>query len=525
MPPFKTGVPKFSLPKASAWLPAIAAFLCLSLFAMAAMLLVAVGSDPKSGPSPVVTSVSGQGFQGLRRLLTAQGHVTATNRFEDGGGQKDDKTSGKDQVTRGDIEVITFDAYNPYADMLRQMQQSSSASSSSGEGVSSSSAAASSSSASESAASEEAAPAEDNGSVPDKRRADHILYKPLGRAVIIVLPKWRTAPAQKNPRWGADAGLVPASGIAERLTFLSPMDETGGKDKKDKAFGDGASLEAQYKAAETALDNHAPDAVAKLRVVAEAGYPQAQYRLGDLYSGAGKYLPEDPAQERLWMQKAADNGVTDAMYELGNDFYNGYGGPQDRPLAAQWYRAAAERGVVDCQFNLAFMYENGNGVPKDLAEAYKWYRIAANSGDTEAGGDAKAIGDKLNPADRDRAEREAVDFVPVGQAVSQATYDTDDKQITYDPTTGGRAGGIRRAAESWAHLRPAIDPRPEPGARAAWPERRTSHLAPHRHRRAAATESARLCRVRSGPAQQPDPGRPAKGGQRAGDHRQDVARR
>lgn len=423
MPPFKTGVPKFSLPKASAWLPAIAAFLCLSLFAMAAMLLVAVGSDPKSGPSPVVTSVSGQGFQGLRRLLMADGHMTATNRFEDGDGK-----SGRDQVTRGDVEIITFDAYNPYADLLRQMQQSGSSASSS----SSSEEGASSSSASESAASEEAAPAEDNGPVPDKRRADHILYKPLGRTVIIVLPKWRTAPAQKNPRWGADAGLVPASGIAERLTFLSPMDETGGKAKKGKAAPAVASLETQYNAAEDALDAHALDAVAKLRAVAEAGYPQAQYRLGYLYSGTGKYLPEDPAQERLWMQKAADNGVTDAMYELGNDFYNGYGGPQDRPLAAQWYRAAAERGVVDCQFNLAFMYENGNGVPKDLVEAYKWYRIASNSGDQEAGGDAKAIGDKLPPVDRDRAERAALDFVPVGQAASQATYDTDDTQITYD---------------------------------------------------------------------------------------------
>ncbi len=426
---------KLSLPKASAWLPAIAAFLCLSLFAMAALLLVSVGSDPKSGPAPVVTSVSAQGFQGLRRLLTAEGHVTATNRFEDG-----DNKSGRDQITRGDVEIITFEAYNPYADLLRQMEQSRSSASSSSSSGEEEGASNSSASASESA-DEQAAPAENNGPVPDKRRADHILYQPLGKAVIIVLPKWRTAPARTNPRWGADAGLVPASGIGERLSFLSPMAKSGGKDDKKVAATDGTSLEAQYNAADKALDAHAPDAVAKLRAVAEAGYPQAQYRLGLLYSGEGKYLPEDAAVERQWMQKAADGGVTDAMYELGNDFYNGYGGPMDRALAAKWYLVAAERGVVDCQYNLGFMYENGYGVPKDLAEAYKWYRIAANSGDQEAGTDAKAIGDKLKATDRDRAERAALDFVPVGQAVSQATYDDGDSRITYDKV----AYDIRRA--------------------------------------------------------------------------------
>ncbi|HVZ29282.1 MAG TPA: hypothetical protein VG839_02740 [Asticcacaulis sp.] len=234
MAALKNFTSKLTLPKASSWLPAVVALLCLGFFGSAVLVLFSVGADPESGPSPVVTSVAGQGFQGLRRLLTAEGHLTATNRFEDSPSQLNDGKSGKDQVTRGDVEIITFEAYSPYLfETMRRAAQSSSdsASTSSGEGSSSAS-------SGETPASEEAAPDDtDYGPVPNKRHADHVLYRPLGRAVIVILPKWQTSTAPTNGRWGADARLIAPLGISQAMTFLSPMTEAAEKPKPDEKEG------------------------------------------------------------------------------------------------------------------------------------------------------------------------------------------------------------------------------------------------------------------------------------------------
>ena len=80
---------RFSLPKsvnlkAADWLPGVALFLCLGLFAMAGVLLIGANADPVTGQSAYVTGVSAQGYQGLKRLLAARGHAVAVNRDEDG---------------------------------------------------------------------------------------------------------------------------------------------------------------------------------------------------------------------------------------------------------------------------------------------------------------------------------------------------------------------------------------------------------------------------------------------------------
>lgn len=430
MPALKTLIPKFTLPKASTWLPAVVAVICVCLFGTAAAVLFSVGADPESGPSPVVTSVSGQGFQGLRRLLTADGHLTVTNRFDDSetaaAAGKHDKT-GRDQVMRGDVEVITFEAYDPNFGRAASRQ---SASASSGEGASSESASASQASSEETPAEEETGDAVDIGPPPFKRQSDHVLQKPLGRAVIIILPKWQTQMAQKNRRWGAGARLIPAAGINRELIFLSPMSESP---NPDTAESDGTSLKDRFDEASKALDEHAPDAVAKLQAVAEAGYPKAQLRLGDIYNGQGDHLPKNPAKARFWTQKAADNGLPNAMYNLGLYFYDGYGGPQDRTAAARWFRGAAERGLRDGQYNLALMYDEGDGVRRDPIEAYKWMSLAARSGDEEAKGLVEEFAGKLTPAERKAADTEVAAFVPMsGAQPGKAVYDTGDTLIAYD---------------------------------------------------------------------------------------------
>src|SRR3989442_14469433 len=73
--------------------------------------------------------------------------------------------------------------------------------------------------------------------------------------------------------------------------------------------------------------------------------------------------------ERQEMQKKADSGDTNAMYELGEMYANGKGVPKDTAKATEWWQKAAAKGNAIAQAGLVFLYANGEGVPKDAAKA------------------------------------------------------------------------------------------------------------------------------------------------------------
>lgn len=216
--------------RAGGWLPYVAALLCLGLVGMAVATLVNINAEPESPPSGHVTSVAAQGFAGLRRLLEAQGANVRLNRFEDG---------SKD-VDRGDVEIITLDddggVFNGEFDSAGESSSASgSTSASSGTAVSSasggeSSAAASASASSDSSTSSQVrrlrqAMGQDDGyGIPDPRRVGHLLYHPLGRAVLVVAPKW-TVSRFTGPRrrWGQGPDLMAPSDVANILAVLSPL--------------------------------------------------------------------------------------------------------------------------------------------------------------------------------------------------------------------------------------------------------------------------------------------------------------
>lgn len=206
----KLTVPKIVLPPARQWLPAVVLILCLSMFGIIGITLFTAGADPESGPAALPTSTAAQGYQGLRRLLVQRGHYVASNRFEDGAGE----------VARGDIEIITLNndggVYEPTSqfDWDRPEEASSSASASD-----------SSSASPSNQAAPRIQPIRQFAGVPDKRRSDHVLYKPLGRVVIVVAPKWVSGLAMGKPRWGADPQAFSEQTVRSQLAFLSPMTE------------------------------------------------------------------------------------------------------------------------------------------------------------------------------------------------------------------------------------------------------------------------------------------------------------
>ena len=53
--------------------------------------------------------------------------------------------------------------------------------------------------------------------------------------------------------------------------------------------------------------------------------------------------------------------------------------PKDIPEAIRWFRMAADQGITDAQYVLGQQYALGEYIPKDLVEAYVWLDLAAES--------------------------------------------------------------------------------------------------------------------------------------------------
>jgi len=60
------------------------------------------------------------------------------------------------------------------------------------------------------------------------------------------------------------------------------------------------------------------------------------------------------------------------------------GAAQSDAEAARWYCKAADQGIADAQFNLGNMFAQGRGVAQSDVEAARWYRKAADQGDAIA---------------------------------------------------------------------------------------------------------------------------------------------
>ncbi len=83
------------------------------------------------------------------------------------------------------------------------------------------------------------------------------------------------------------------------------------------------------------------------------------------------------------MEKAMQ-GDPNALYDLGERYYDGRGLECDYQAAAQWFAKAAEAGHLKAQTNLGLMFLVGRGVRKDPGQASRYLKAAAAQGDETA---------------------------------------------------------------------------------------------------------------------------------------------
>lgn len=95
--------------------------------------------------------------------------------------------------------------------------------------------------------------------------------------------------------------------------------------------------------------------------------------------------PFNPYTGNQWYQKAADQGYTNAMICLANNYQYGIGAEVNYDMSFYWTEKAANLGSVNAMFNLALFYEGEHGMDyTDYNKAGYWFNECARKGDQEA---------------------------------------------------------------------------------------------------------------------------------------------
>lgn len=117
--------------------------------------------------------------------------------------------------------------------------------------------------------------------------------------------------------------------------------------------------------------------------LAIAGDAAAQTLIGEIYS-RGLGVRRDLATAIEWYEKAAEQKVPEALFQLAMLLYDGGEEFGDRPRAAKLIEAAAEAGHALAQFNLAQMLFARDQTPQGMTRAVGYYEKAAKAGLADA---------------------------------------------------------------------------------------------------------------------------------------------
>ena len=277
----------------------------------------------------------------------------------------------------------------------------------------------------------------------------------IGAAFLLVL---LGGPARADYATGAKA--FRAKDYAAALAAWQPLADEG---HLRAQFGLGVIYEEGGVGIEPDLDK----AAAWYREAAEQGLADAQFNLGNLYR-TGRGVAKDPRRAVVWYLKAAMQGMPTAQFNLALSYDTGVGAAQNHAVAAKWYRRAARQGDAEAMLGLATLYRQGLGVDRDRGSAMAWYRRAAETGDSRGQTALEAMAGEPQEVEPKAAEPapspiEAPTEPPEQVAVTEPPAE-EPATATQPPAEATAAFGVQLAAY-----------RSRDGAVAAWETLRAAH--------------------------------------------------
>lgn len=118
--------------------------------------------------------------------------------------------------------------------------------------------------------------------------------------------------------------------------------------------------------------------------LAELGNPGGQFRTGARYLN-GDGVETDYDRALIWLEKAAAQKHSNALYDLGYMYLYGVGVETNFIKAADYFEKSKKGGFLPAYYIMCVMYYDGAGVKQDMSEAYKNCKKAADGGYAPAG--------------------------------------------------------------------------------------------------------------------------------------------
>lgn len=139
--------------------------------------------------------------------------------------------------------------------------------------------------------------------------------------------------------------------------------------------------EAQYSMA-TALEAQSKSAKAArwYRRAARQGHSVSMNNLGVCYN-TGEGVKTDSQKAMKWFRRSGEKGNSSACFNLGLCYETL---KRDPKSAVIWYLKAADAGDADAQNRLGLCYDTGSGVIQNDSLALGWYAKAAEQGNADA---------------------------------------------------------------------------------------------------------------------------------------------
>ena len=95
--------------------------------------------------------------------------------------------------------------------------------------------------------------------------------------------------------------------------------------------------------------------IVKLKILAEQGNAEAQYKLGLMYD-MGKDVDQDYQKAFEWYEKSANQGLASSQSRLGSMYRYGKGVEVNHAKATEWYFKAYEQGDEIAGYQLGTIY-------------------------------------------------------------------------------------------------------------------------------------------------------------------------
>ena len=119
-------------------------------------------------------------------------------------------------------------------------------------------------------------------------------------------------------------------------------------------------------------------------LLAKNGDQSAQFFAGQMYHFGKGGVEQDHTEAIKWYEKAAAQGSTHAMVNLGSLYIEGIGVEPSPERGAELFLQAAEAGSHREQSNIAKLYMTGQGIQRNVEEGIRYMKLAAIGGEVAA---------------------------------------------------------------------------------------------------------------------------------------------